>query len=815
MARVLKWIGRVVAAVLILALFVAWAAYFTLRNTVPSPSGTMAVAGLAAPVRIVRDGEGVPHIFANSLEGVHFGIGFAHAQDRLWQMELQRRAVAGRLSEVLGERTLTTDILMRTFDLRGHAERSLAKLPEEARRQLEAYAQGVNAYLERRTGLFEPRYPIEFLLLRYDPEPWTAVDCMAVVKLMALNLSTNIGAETLRLAFASQGLTPAEINDLMPPDPEVAPPLLPDLARLYPIRKTGPQKQAAIPIVDAMIGEGASNNWVVSGAKTKSGKPLLANDPHLRLSAPSIWYLAHLALERADGALVSSAGATLPGVPHVVVGRSNTLAWGFTNTGPDVQDLFIEKINPDNPKEYLTPDGWRPFGSESIAIKVKGQSDYVLERRATRHGPVMPDFFRGIGNSLAPGYVASLAWTALSDDDTTIAAGLMSPEAVRSIDDFFAQMVPYVVPMQSMVVADTAGNIGLIAPGRVPIRDPKNVVAGRAPVPGWDATYDWKGTIPFDGVPRVKNPAAGAIGTANARMVPPDFPYFLTNDWDAPYRQQRVNELVIDRSGHDMESMKAAQADVLSPAVVRLQALMIAAAQAGANVDNAILDQLTAWDGRQTMTGAEPLIFAAWIRESMRGIFADDLGPVFERYFDGRPMTLIRVLEGQATGRDWCDDRRTKEHESCAQILADALQRALKDLETRFGPDRKAWSWGKAHVAISEHRPFGLVPYLADVFNIEVPSPGGDETLNRGKMEYGDAQPYANRHASSFRGVYDLGDLEKSLFMQTTGQSGNPFSPHYRAFAERWSKDAYIEIPTQPDAIARSAAGTWTLTPAR
>ncbi|RTL71806.1 MAG: penicillin acylase family protein [Hyphomicrobiales bacterium] len=781
----------------------------------PSASGTMAVVGLTAPVRIVRDGEGVPHIFANSLEGIHFGIGFAHAQDRLWQMELQRRAVAGRLSELLGERTLSTDILMRTFDLRGHAERSLAKLPEEARRQLEAYAQGVNAYMQRRTGLFEPRYPIEFLLLRYEPEPWTAADCVAVVKLMALNLSTNIGAETLRLAFAAQGLTPAEITDLMPPDPEVAPPLLPDLASLYPIRRTGPQKQAAIPIVDAMIGEGASNNWVVSGAKTKSGKPLLANDPHLRLAAPSIWYLAHLALERADGTLVSSAGATLPGVPHVVVGRSNTLAWGFTNTGPDVQDLFVEKINPDNAKEYLTPDGWRPFGSESIAIKVKGQSDYVVERRTTRHGPVMPDFFRGVGTYLEPGHVAALAWTALSDDDTTIAAGLMSPEAVRSIDDFFAQMVPYIVPMQSMVVADTAGNIGLIAPGRVPIRDPKNVVAGRAPVPGWDATYDWKGFIPIDGVPRVKNPAAGAIGTANARMVPPDFPYFLTNDWDAPYRQQRVNELVIDRGGHDMESMKAAQADVLSPAVVRLQALMIAAAQAGANVDNGILDQLTAWDGRQGMSGPEPLIFAAWIRETMRGIFADDLGPVFERYFDGRPMTLIRVLEGRATGRDWCDDRRTKEHESCAQILADALQRALKDLETRFGPDRKAWNWGTAHVALSEHRPFGLVPYLAPYFNIEVPSPGGDETLNRGKMEYGDAQPYANRHASSFRGIYDLADLEKSLFMQTTGQSGNPLSPHYRSFAERWSKDAYIEIPTQPDAIARIAVGTWTLTPAR
>lgn len=816
MRRVLKWAGRGLAALVLLALFAAWAAYFVLRNTVPPFTGTLTAAGLSAPVEVVRDQDGVPHILGQSLEDLHFALGFTHAQDRLWQMELQRRTGQGRLSELFGERTLKTDVFLRTLDLWGHAQRSVDALPEEGRRQLEAYARGVNAHLQRRTGLLEPRLPIEFLLLRHAPEPWTAADCVVTVKLMALQLSNNLGQEMLRLALSAQGLGPVEIADLMPPDAEVPPPPLPELASLYPIRRAAPTRQAAaMPIVDVLLGEGASNNWVVSGARTRSGKPLLANDPHLRLSAPAIWYLAHMRLQPPGAAATNVAGASLPGVPSIVIGRTDRVAWGFTNTGSDVQDVFIEKVNPDNPREYRTPDGWRPFETQQVTVAVRGGEPHVFERRRTRHGPVLPGFFRGIEGLLAPGHVGALAWTALSDDDTTIAAGLIN-QTTQTVDDYIAQMRHYIVPMQSMVVADTGGNIALIAPGRVPVRDPANLVAGRAPVPGWDATYDWKGFLAFDQLPQVKNPAAGAIGTANARIVPPDFPHLITHDWDAPFRAQRIGKLIIDRTEpHDIDSMREAQADVLSPAVQRLQTLMIAIAQGGAGVDNGVLDQLTAWDGRQNVEAPEPLIYAAWVREALRGIYADDLGFAFDAYFDGRSAALIRLLEGRAGGRDWCDDRRTPARESCAQVLADALKRALADLEQRYGADRKAWRWGQAHVALSEHRPFGLVSGLAPYFNVGVPSPGGDETLNRGKMEYGEAQPLANRHASSFRAIYDFADLDKSLYMQTTGQSGNPLSRHYRSLADRWAAVEYIEIPTQPERIRREAVGTWTLSPQR
>jgi penicillin amidase len=334
-------------------------------------------------------------------------------------------------------------------------------------------------------------------------------------------------------------------------------------------------------------------------------------------------------------------------------------------------------------------------------------------------------------------------------------------------------------------------------------------------VPGWDATYDWKGWLDFAQLPQVKNPPAGAIGTANARIVPPDFPALLTWDWDAPFRQQRVDALVVARQGHDVASMKAAQADVLSPAIERLQTLMIAIAQASPGVDDKVLDQLTAWDGRQTLGSTESLIFAAWMREATRGIFADDLGPAFQRYFDSRPQALIRLLEGKATARDWCDDRRTPTRETCAQVLAESLARALKDLETQLGPDRTTWRWGDVHAAVNEHRPFGMVAALAPFFNVEVPSAGGDETLNRGKSDWGSARPFANRHASSLRAIYDFADLERSLFMLPTGQSGNPISRHYRDFAARWAAVDYIEIPTSPEAIARTATGTWTLTPVK
>jgi penicillin G amidase len=818
MKRFLKWVGIGLLGLAGLAVIAAGFGYAWLRNTVPSPSGRLAIPGLSEPVEVVRDREGVPHIFAKTTTDLYMALGFVHAQDRLWQMEMQRRTGQGRLSEIFGERTFNADVFLRTLDLYGHAERSLSTLPAEAAKALEAYARGVNAFLTRPVGLLEPRLPPEFLLLRHRPEPWRPADSAVIVKLMALSLSMNINQEILRLNLAAQGFTSAEIEDLMPLDAADAPPRLPEIADLYPLKRgSGTIRRADASdlfegLVDEAIGTGASNNWVVSGARTRSGKPLLANDPHLRLEAPAVWYLVHLALELPAGSTANAVGASLSGVPLIVLGRGDNVAWGFTNTGPDVEDIFIEKMNPDNPREYLTPEGWLPFSVEEMTIAVKNAGVRKVERRRTRHGPVLPGFYRNLEGVLAANHVAALRWTALTDDDTTLAAGLFDP-AVKSVADYMERMRLYVVPMQSMVLADTAGRIGMIAPGRVPVRDPANKVAGRAPVPGWDATYDWKGYLKFDSLPREDNPNVGAIGTANARMVDPDYPHLLTYDWDPPFRQQRIKQVIFDADKHDMASMRAAQTDVLSLAIVKLQPLMIAAAQAGGSVEHGVLDQLTVWDGTMGADRPEPLIFTAWMREAVRAIYRDDLGEAFERYFNYRAVALIRLLEGRATSRDWCDDRTTPGRESCGAVLAGALNQALRELQLRYGSDRSRWRWGQAHPAFSEHRPFGLVGGLAPFFNVEVPSGGGNYTLNRGQADFGAEPPFANRHAASFRAIYDLADLDRSLFIQTTGQSGNPLSPFYRSFAVRWSKGEYIEIPTKRQAVEAARLGTWTLTP--
>jgi penicillin amidase len=696
---------------------------------------------------------------------------------------------------------------LRTLDLYGHAERSLVALPPSAQHQLAAYARGVNAFLDRPIGLLEPRLAPEFLLLRHRPEPWRAADSVVIAKLMAFDLSTNLRQEMLRLALAAQGLDAREIDDLLPPDDGDPP--LPELASLYPLRRLAPQRQAIRD--DARI-PGASNNWVLAGTRTRSGKPLLANDPHLALSAPSIWYLAHLALERPGEAPDNVVGATLPGTPSVVLGRGDTLAWGFTNAGADVEDVYIEKINPDNPREYLTPEGWQPFAIEPMAIAVKGVGVRMLERRRTRHGPVLPGSYHDLDSMLTAGYVAALQWVALSDDDTTIATGLID-ERVRDVADYIERMRGYVVPMQSMVVADTAGHIALIAPGRVPLRDPANKVMGRAPVPGWDATYDWKGYLRFEDLPREENPARGAIATANARIVGPAYPHILTLDWDAPFRQQRIDELLDSRDRHDVASMRAMQADVLSLAAQRLKGLMIAAARRAASSEGVTLERLAQWDARMRADAAEPLIFMAWVRETVSAVYRDDLPAVFEQFFEMRAPALLRLLEGRATARDWCDDRTTAQQETCDSVVGAALTAALRDLAKRYGEDRAAWRWGHAHVALSRHSALGQLPLIGSLFNIEVESAGGNFTLNRGVVDFRTAQPFTSWQAASYRAIYDLADLDRSLYMHSTGQSGNPLAPGYRAFAPRWARVEYIEIATTRAAIARSAIGTWRLMP--
>ena len=793
----------------LLAVVLLAGGYAYLRQSLPQTKGEIRLAGLGAPAEILRDRYGIPHIFAASMEDASFALGFVHAQDRLWQMEMSRRVAAGRLSEIVGAGGLETDRFLRTLGVRRSAEANLRNLDGETRKLLEAYAAGVNAFIAS-----DPVLPPEFWLTGARPEPWTPADSVAWTKMMAWDLGGNWRSELLRMRLAKT-LPLDRIHELLPPYPGEKVPVIADLKELYSSMERDAVRLAQVSRPVAELGsdvlgdhEGlGSNNWVVSGARSASGKPLLANDPHLGLTAPPVWYFAHLS---APG--LNVIGATLPGVPGVILGRNERIAWGFTNTGPDVQDLYIEKL--DAAGGYLAPEGARAFQIIDETIKVKGADAEKLRVRVSRHGPVISDVMREAQDLAPRGHVIAFAWTALAEDDRSAQAANKFARA-REWDGFLAAARDFQSPQQNIVYADIEGNIGFVAAGRVPHRKPGNDLKGLAPAPGWQARYDWADYIPFEQLPRSFNPESGAIVTANHRITPPGYPHFISSEWQPPYRADRIQALLDAVPKHTVPSFARIQADVVSPAMRELLPKLLATRPRSENARKA-LALLAKWDGAMTTERAEPLIAWAWWRELTRAIYADELGDAFRQNWLARAVFIGNVLSGDARQARWCDDVRTPALETCEELLALSLDAALADLAKRHGNDQTGWRWGEAHLARHEHRPLGRQPLLARIFDITVASPGDAFTVNVGRNNLNDdAQPFANRHAASLRAIYDLSDLEKSLYIHSGGQSGNILSDHYKAFSEAWAKNEYIPMRAERKTLDAEPHQLLKLVPAR
>jgi len=526
---------------------------------------------------------------------------------------------------------------------------------------------------------------------------------------------------------------------------------------------------------------GGSNGWAVSGARSASGKPLLANDPHLGLAAPPVWYLAHL---HAPG--LDVIGATLPGVPAILVGRNERIAWGLTNTVSDVQDLYLEKRD-------------ASFARRDEIIKVRGAPDEKLVVRVSRHGPVISDVLGTALDAAPRGYAVALAWTALAEDDPSMQAALRVSRA-RDWHEFNAALRDLHAPQQNVLYADVEGNIGFVAAGRVPIRKPANDLKGLAPAPGWDARYDWAGFIPFDELPRAFNPASGAIVNANHKIVPPGYPHPISYEWQPPYRARRI-EALLAAGPQTLDSSSRIQLDVVSLAAKELLPKLLATEPADEDSRRA-LAALAAWDGSMSAERAEPLIFVAWWRELARAIYADELGGAFERAWAPRAVFMASALGANSR---WCDDVRTAAVESCASVQAQSLRKALAELRRRYG-EPAGWKWGQAHAAHHRHMPLTRQPLLARIFDFSAPSPGGPYTVNAGRYDFSDpAEPFANHHGPSLRMLCDLGDPQSSLFIQSGGQSGNPLSPHYHDFTAPWARGEYIPMLT--DRARLEAAG--------
>jgi penicillin amidase len=781
-------IRRILIGIAVAVLLAASAGYLYLRSSLPQVDGRIVVRGLKAPMTIARDADGVPLITAADDADAMFGLGFAHAQDRLFQMELMRRYGAGRLAEIFGKRALPIDRQMRVLGLYRAAEAELPYLSAPVRRGLDAYAAGVNAFLATRHGALPP----EFLLLRFTPEKWRPADSLVWGKLMDLELAGNYRDELERARLA-RTVSPDELAFLYPGYPKGAPTTLAALAPIYRLLPLD-RLHAELPPLSVLGPIYASNNWVVDGAHSESGKPLLANDPHLGFSAPGLWYLVRLKTPQRE-----IAGATTPGVPFVVIGHNDKIAWGFTTTASDVEDLFVEKVDPADPGRYMTPTGSEPFQTRTETIAVRGAAPVRLTVRATRHGPVLSDALPP--GAAGKGYVLALAAPFLAPDDRT-AEALWEVDRADNWDGFRKAMRGFVGPQQNAVFADTSGTIGFIAAARVPIR--KNGTAW-LPVPGWTGEYDWSGFIPFDKLPQATNSPSGHFVSANNKIVPDSYPYFLSHDWDLPNRAERILARLAAMPLQSPAASAAIQADTVSLAARRLVPLMTRIAP-GNDFEHAAIDRLRHWDFHMDADRVEPLLFIAWLRAFAHDLFFTRLGAAASGYWDLRPQVVAAALGGHP---EWCAAPHATA-EDCDTLLRRSLDKALAELQKAYGADIAQWRWGRAHHAVFANPVLSRIPILRDWFDIRISAGGGFDTVNRGATTiHNDMHPFDQTFGAGLRIITDLAHPAGSRMIVAPGQSGNPLSPHFADLVERWQAFGYL-VPGRARAIA-----TLTLEPAR
>ena len=820
MTRILRWALR--AGLGLAALFAGAGAivWVLLTGSLPDYAETLSAPDLDGAVEIIRDANAVPHIRAETDHDAWFALGLAHAQDRLWQMELARRAAQGRLSELLGRRALAFDRLARTLDLYGAAREAVAHQSDDAGAALEAYADGVNAWIGEINAEARGRGAPEFFLFETALAPWTPADSIGVLKIMALRLSNAARAEVRRARFQLE-LGPERLADILPEAPGPAALTVPRQdARLpdgrypapTPAPETDPVMRAFGPAARPGLA-GASNAWAVDATRSASARPLLANDPHLWLSAPTLWYLADI-----EGEEISAIGGTLPGAPLVLVGHNGRVGWGLTTANIDDQDIFIEKLNPDDPGQYRTPGGWRDFETRTLRIAVADGPDETVTLRRTRHGPVLaPDQF-GVGAVTPEGHVAALGWTALTPRDRSVSGAIAlmrAPDRAAAL----AALEEVTAPGQMVTLADARG-IAMGLAGAVPARGPDSASRGRIPARGWLAENDWQGTLAADALPRLSAPEEGALATANNRPTDAAYPRHIGTEWAPPYRIRRIRKELSRRRFHSRDSFTALQTDTVSE-MARTVLPLIARDLWWREDDTperegrlgAALALLSDWNGAMERYRPEPLIFMEWMRWLTRWLARDELGALYPQIAGVRPLFVERVFRDVDGAGAWCDIAPTPETEDCAGIAERALEDALARLAQEHGPDIASWRWGSAHLARHVHRPLGRVAGLAPVVNIEQETSGGPYTLMRGAVSGNGAQPLENIHAAGLRMVLDFADLDRSLAIIATGQNGHPLSRWYDNLSEPWARGDYIPLSRDTGDARGGGAGVTHLLP--
>ncbi len=812
--RLLKRVLIIAVLVVVLVVLVgAGAGYWFITKSLPQINGTLRVAGLVSRVEIVRDPMGVPHIYADNADDLIVAEGYVQAQDRLWQMEFNRRIGSGTLSDVLGSATIKQDRFLRTIGLARAAKADLATLSDHDRQVLQAFANGVNAFVTSH----QANLPVEFTLLGFKPAPWEPLDTLAWGKVMAMDLGGNYEVELVRAGLVDK-VGADKTRELFPPYPSNGPFIIPPEMKEFkpqslipnstvPHVSIGTPNLADLFQMQSMLGwhspDLGSNNWVIDGSKSTTGKPILANDPHLSIQMPSIWYELGLhCAPRTDACPYDVAGFTFPGVPGIVIGHNDRIAWGVTNVGPDVQDLYIEKVNPQNPNQYEFQGKWQDMQVIDEPIKVKGAVSETLHVQVTRHGPIMTPVLSGVTQPVA------LQWTALKERSHLLQA-VDSLDRARNWDDFRAALRLWDVPSQNFVYADVDGNIGYQMPGNVPIRAQGD---GYVPVPGWTGEYEWTGYIPFDELPFVFNPATHFVATANNAVVPTTYKYLLSSDWSAPFRAQRITDLLRAKDKLSVADFAAIQGDVYSIPLVQLQKYL-AEVTAEGFLQQRAMQHVKTWDGRLTTGNIGGTTIEVTYQRIFANLFAGKMGKeLFTSYqgMDTASRRAVLSLLDQPTS-DWWDDPSTPKKETRDDIVKLSYAQATDWLGSQFGDAPEEWHWSRLHTATFAH-PLGSVKPLDRLFNAgPITAPGGVFTVFA--TSFKGTAPYAVNSVSSMRQILDLTNWDNALTINTTGQSGQPLGKHYADMVTMWRDVQYAPFIFSRAALDKTREGLLVLTP--
>jgi penicillin G amidase len=832
-----RTIRRALSGLVILAILLSIFGVFTVQHSFPQVDGILRLPGLNAPVQVIRDDQGIPNIYAASTHDLFMAQGYIHAQERFWQMDFWRHIGAGRLSELFGKSEVETDAFLRTMGWGQIAKQEWASASPADQAILQAYADGVNAYLagHKGTAISLEYGVLKLLNPHYAPEPWQPVNTLTWAKAMAWDLRGNIDEEIER-AMLLKSLTSQQVDQLFPPYPQDHPVIVPGFSSTLSGSLTKPTNspelpgtqlanvQAAFSSLDALLGpstsEIGSNSWVISGTLTATGKPILANDPHLGSQIPSIWYQIGLHCQpRTDTCPFEVAGFSFAGVPGVVIGHNDRVAWGFTNNGPDVMDLYIEKVNPANPNQYEVNGKWVDMVVRTESIAVSGGQPVTLSVRSTRHGPVVsavyiPENFSGqSGVALPDNYVISLQWTALQP--AHIFDAVWGFDTARNWEEFRQAAQAFTVPAQNLVYADVDGNIGYQMPGLIPLRASGD---GRLPVPGWTDAYEWKGFIPFEQLPNAYNPPSGYIVTANNAVVGPDYPYLITSDWDYGFRARRITDLITQAPGKiDLAYIQGMQFDSTSlNAETLVPVLTGLKVQWGTPEQAAALELLNKWDFRETMDSKAALIFENFWKYLLKDSISNKNIP--EKYLPeggNRWYEVMRELVQQPDSPWWDDPATSGKLETRDDTFARAFMESVAELQGQYGKDPGRWpGWGDAHTITFKNQSLGQsgVAPIEALFNRgPFRTAGGSSIVNATGWDV--SKSFQVNWLPSMRMIVDLGNLDNSLTVHTTGESGHAYHPHYIDLESLWANGKYYPMLWDVQSVQKGAADTLELTP--